>query len=215
MATQLIACHECDALQRRALLSRGRRARCVRCRAVLYRYPKSTLDDTFAWTLAAIVLLIIANSFPVVSLQIEGQQTNATLFGAAHALHSQGRSAIAALVLATLIVGPALELSALLYLIAPLRKGQVAAGFPFLFRMVHTLRHWQMFEVFVLGIFVSVVKLAHLASVIPGFGLWAFFGLMFTSIAAAASYDERALWDRVESIRAGNRIEATERMAAS
>lgn len=197
----LIACHECDALQQRAPLAPGRRACCVRCGAVLYRNPRETIGDALAWTVAALALLIIANAFPVVSLEIEGQQTNATLFNAAHALYRQDQTPIAILVLTILIVAPILELTALLYLLAPLRHGRVIPGFSLLFRMVHALRNWQMFEVFMLGIFVSVVKLAHLASVIPGIGLWAFFGLMFTTIAANASYDEETVWDEFESIR--------------
>lgn len=199
--TRLVACPECDALQRGVPLEPGRRAHCVRCGAVLYRRPKSSLDDTLAWTLSAVALLVIANSFPVVSLEVQGQETHATLFAAAHALHERGMTIIATLVFATLIVAPALELGSLSYLIAPLRSGRVAPGFDRLFRLVHVLRRWQMFEVFMLGIFVSVVKLGHLASDIPGMGLWAFFGLMFTSVAAIASYDEKSIWDRVEAIR--------------
>lgn len=210
----LIACHECDAVQRRTLLAPGRRACCVRCRAVLYRHPKDTLGDTLAWTISALALLLIANSFPVVSLVIEGQETNATLFNAAHSLHQQGMTVIAVLVFMVLIVAPVLELTALLYLLAPLRHGHVAPGFPVLFRMVHALRNWQMFEVFMLGIFVSVVKLAHLASVIPGIGLWAFFGLMFTTIAAARSYDEEVVWKAFDKIRGGSRPEALEGIAS-
>lgn len=199
--SRLIACHECDALQRRAQLAPGRRACCVRCGGVLYRRPRETIDDALAWTVAALALLMIANSFPVVSLVIEGQQTNATLLNAAHELYQQDKTAIAVLVLTILIVMPVLELTALLYLLAPLRHGRVVAGFAWLFRMVHALRNWQMFEVFMLGIFVSVVKLAHLAKVIPGLGLWAFFGLMFTTIAANASYDEETVWDEFETLR--------------
>lgn len=197
----LVACHECDALQRSVALEPGRRAHCVRCGAVLYRRPKGGLDDTLAWTLTAGALLVIANAFPVVSLDVQGQETHATLFAAARALREQGQLAVAALVLATLIVAPALELGGLLYLLAPLREGRVAPGFGPVFRLVHALRRWQMFEVFMLGIFVSVVKLTYLANVIPGIALWAFFGLMFTSVAAIASYDEKAIWDRVDAIR--------------
>lgn len=199
--SRLVACHECDALQRSVPLEPGRRAHCVRCRAVLYRQPKGSLDDTLAWTLSAVALLVIANAYPVVSLEVQGKETHATLFAAARALHEQDMTAIAALVVAILIVAPALELGSLSYLIAPLRSGRVAPGFDRLFRMVHVLRRWQMFEVFMLGIFVSVVKLGHFASVIPGIGLWAFFGLMFTSVAAIASYDGKSIWERVEAIR--------------
>jgi len=199
--SRLIACHHCDALQRQVPLEPGRRARCVRCGSVLYRQPKGGLDYTLAWTITAIVLLFIANLFPVVSLEVQGQKTYATLFAAARALHSEGMTEIAVLVLGVLILAPALELGALIYLIAPLRAGRIVPGFGPAFRLVHALRTWQMFEVFMLAIFVSAVKLAHLAHVMPGLGLWAFFGLMFASVAAAASYDEKGVWDHVEAIR--------------
>jgi len=198
---RLIACHHCDALQRQVRLEPGCRARCVRCGSVLYRRPKGGLDYTLAWALTAAVLLIVANMFPVVSLQVQGQETHATLVAAAHALHREGMTVIAVVVLGTLIVAPALELGALLYLIGPLRAGRVVAGFGPIFRVIHALRTWQMFEVFMLAIFVSVVKLSHLASVVPGLGLWAFFGLMFASVATVASYDEKGVWDHVEAIR--------------
>jgi paraquat-inducible protein A len=58
-----------------------------------------------------------------------------------------------------------------------------------------------MIEVFMLGIIVSLVKLAHLASVIPGIGLWGFAALMLGSIAAAASYDPHDLWTRYDALR--------------
>ena len=173
----------------------------MRCGSVLYRRPKGGLDYTLAWALTAVVLLVVANMFPVVSLEVQGQKTHATLLAAALALHREGMTVIALVVLGTLIVAPALELGALLYLIGPLQAGRIVAGFGPIFRLIHALRTWQMFEVFMLAIFVSVVKLSHLASVIPGLGLWAFFGLMFASVATVASYDEKEVWDHVEVLR--------------
>jgi paraquat-inducible protein A len=38
------------------------------------------------------------------------------------------------------------------------------------------------------------VKLAHIAAIIPGVGLWAFAALMFMLAAAAAAFDARQLW---------------------
>ena len=48
---------------------------------------------------------------------------------------------------------------------------------------------------------VSLAKLAHLASVVPGVALWSFGALMFLVAAAAASFDSHALWARVEEVR--------------
>jgi paraquat-inducible protein A len=201
-ALALIACHECDVLQRRVALPPGGAARCRRCGALLYKRARGGLDESVAWAIAAAALLVIANAFPIVSLEVQGLETQATLLGAARALHDQGMTAVAALVLATLVVAPVLGLGALLYLLTPLHFGRVAPGFAPLFRLMQAAGPWQMFEVFMLGILVSVVKLSHLASVVPGIGLWAFLALMFASVAATSSYDPQSVWARAEASNA-------------
>ena len=47
--------------------------RCRRCGAVLYRAIPRALDATLALTLAAAVLFVIANVFPVMSLELQGR----------------------------------------------------------------------------------------------------------------------------------------------
>jgi paraquat-inducible protein A len=197
-----IACHECDLLQREVALAPGSAARCARCGATLYRRPKHGIDHTLAWTLAAAVLFIVANSFPVVTLDISGQRTSATLWGAVRTLHDQGMTAVAALVFGTAILAPGAGIGGMLYLLAPLGRGRIAPGFAALLRVVDHASPWGMIEVLMLGIIVSLVKLAHLASVIPGIGLWSFAALMLVSIAAAASYDPHDLWARYDALRA-------------
>lgn len=199
----LVACHECDLLQRRVALAPGARACCPRCGALLYSEPKGSLDHHFAWILTTTVLFLLANAFPIVKLELQGQVNAATLIGAAQALWNQDMAPVAALVLVTLVIGPALEVGALLYLVAPLRFGLVAPGFARVFRLSHALGPWQMFDVFMLGIIVSVVKLGHLASVEPGLGLWAFFGLMFASVATAICSDAQSMWARADATYRG------------
>jgi paraquat-inducible protein A len=200
-ASSYIACHECDLLQRQVKLPPGGRACCPRCGAELYREPKGPRDDTFAWALAAALLFVLANAFPIVKLELQGLETAATLVGAARVLWEQGMGPAALLVLVTLVIAPALEFSSLLYLVAPMRFGIVAPGFARTFRLTQALGPWQMFDVFMLGIIVAVVKLGHLASVEPGIGLWAFFGLMFASVSTSVSYDRHGLWERADALR--------------
>lgn len=202
MPPALIACHECDLLQREVELPPGGTARCRRCGARLYRRPKHDVDHTLAWLLAAAALFLIANAFPLVSLDIGGQQTSATLHGAARALHEQGMTIVAALVLGTTIVAPGLGIAAMLYLLLPLRFGRLAPGFVPLARLIQAASPWGMLEVFMLGIIVALVKLAHLAAVVPGVGLWAYAALMFAFIAAAGSYDAHRIWTRVAAAQA-------------
>ena len=74
----LTQCHECGLLQRNPPLPVGATARCVRCGCVLHRNRPDSLERTLALTLAGIVLFVIANSFPFLSFQMQGQTTETT-----------------------------------------------------------------------------------------------------------------------------------------
>jgi paraquat-inducible protein A len=201
-ASSLIACHECDLLQREVPLPTGRAARCGRCGAVLYRNTPDSLNRTLAYTLAAALLFAVANAFPIVGLDAQGNRTATTLFGTVRTLHDDGMTSVAALVFVTTILMPALELGAMLYMLLPLRLGRVPRGLPAMFRVVQSVRPWGMVEVFMLGTLVSLAKLAHLASVVPGIALWSFAALMLLLAAVSAAFDPRALWARVATTEA-------------
>ena len=54
-----------------------------------------------------------------------------------------------------------------------------------------------MVEVMLLGILVSLVKIAALARVIPGVGIFAAGGLILLLAAMSSSFDPREAWSRV------------------
>ena len=116
---------------------------------------------------------------------MQGQITQTTLISGSVALWEQGRFAVAALVFMTTIVAPALEIGLLLYVLAPLHFGRALPGAVIAFREVERFRPWSMMEVFLIGIFVAVVKLADMADIVPGIALWAF-GLLIPTLAGAA-----------------------------
>jgi paraquat-inducible protein A len=198
--SSLIACRECDLLQREIMLPPGGQACCSRCGAVLYRNKPDSLDRTLAFTVGAAVLFILANVFPVVGLEAQGNRTSTTLFGTVRTLHDQGMTSVASLVFVTTILVPALNMGAMLYMLLPLRLGVVPKGLPAMFRLIQTVRPWGMVEVFMLGTLVALAKLSHIAAVRPGVALWSFGMLMFLVAAAASSFDARALWARADAI---------------
>lgn len=192
----LVACRECDLLQRAAPVSAGTLARCQRCDTVLYRPGGHELDRPLAYTLAAGILFLMANAFPIVGLDLQGQSNAATLFGTAQALYYQDMAMLAALVFFTTILVPAVQLAAMSYLLVPLRLGRVPHGLPLALRMIQAVRPWGMIEVFILGLLVSLVKLAGMANVEPGLALYSFGALLFLIAAAVASFEPRAIWAR-------------------
>jgi len=167
----------------------------------LYRPADENIDRPLAFTLAALLLFIIANAFPIVGLEVQGQSATATLFGTAQALYRQDMKMLSALVFFTTIVVPAVQLTAMAYVLLPLRMGRVPRWMPMALRALQAVRPWGMVEVFILGMLVSLVKLAGMATVVPGPGMWAFGGLLMTIAAAVASFDARSIWARLDVAR--------------
>lgn len=193
----VIACHECDLLQRKIALPPRGRARCRRCRAILYRdYPPGP-DRALACTIAALVLFLIANAYPILGLEVQGNRQTASLYDAVHTLWVEGREDVALLVGFTAMLTPAIEISLLIYLLLPLKFNRVTEGTVPILRFLQTVRPWSMTEVFLLGILVALVKLEHLARVEAGIALWAFGSLIPLLIIASMSFDPEELWAKV------------------
>jgi len=197
-AENLIACHECDLLQRLPEHRGSYVARCPRCNALLHRGVENSIDRTLALTLAGVILFVVANSFPFLAFKLQGQETQATLISGVLDLYDQGKWEIAALVLLTTIAVPLVQLLTLLYVFVPLKFNRVPWNMAGVFRIAQSLSPWSMVEVFLIGIIVAIVKLIGMAQIIPGLALWSFALLIVTLAAAAANMDSQVVWERVE-----------------
>jgi paraquat-inducible protein A len=193
----LTACHECDLLQREPMLPPGGVARCRRCSAVLFRDIPDSIDRGLAFTLGAAFLFIIANLFPIVGLEVQGISSATSLYGAVEAIWKNDMEGVAALVFITTILIPAVELSLMLYVLLPVKLGQVPQGLAPILRVLKSVRPWSMTQVFILGVLVALVKLAHLAHIVPGIALWSFGGLILLLTGAVASFNTHELWTMV------------------
>jgi paraquat-inducible protein A len=197
--TDLIACHECDALFTKRSLPPKTTAACPRCGASLYRAISTNLDKITALTLSALITFLIAQAFPIVELETNGLTSQTTLIGAIISLWDENMQVVATMVFCSTILFPLTELIALLYLLVPLRAGFVPVGFNAVMRAIGVVRPWGMIEVFMLGIVVTLVKMVSIARVIPEAALFAF-GVLTLMFAVVVSFDPRALWDIAEGL---------------
>jgi paraquat-inducible protein A len=197
----LVACHECDLLQREVALPPAGTARCIRCKAFLYRDQPHGLDRALAYAAGAAILFVVANSFPLVGLEVNGELIETTLFGAARSLYADGMRTLGAIVLITTVFAPLIELIAILSLLLPLRLGRRAPYSARLFRALRTIQPWRMVEVMMLGVLVALVKLAHMATVIPGIAMWALAGVVILLAACLSAFDPRIVWSQTDVAR--------------
>ena len=194
----LIACHECDLLQRQPVTTHHASVQCGRCGAALYRNIPDSVDRTIALSLAGLILFVVANLFPFLSFEVGSQTTQTTLFTGVRELYAQGIWALAALVFVTSILAPLVQLILMLYVFIPIKAGGVAIYTRPAFRLLNKVRDWNMIEVFMIGILVALVKLTKMATIVPGIALWSFMVLIFLVTGAAASIDGRIVWRQFE-----------------
>lgn len=178
-------------------------ARCVRCDSVLFRTRAKTFDHTIAWTVAALVLFLVAVSFPFLGIRTGGVERHTALLTGINEIYRQGMTGLAVLVMLTCFISPVIQMLGLLYVFVPLRFGKKAYRCETVFRLFQHIQPWNMMEVFMLGILVALVKLGDMATILPGIAIYAFALLIFCLAFAVSSVDAYRVWKRIEELSHG------------
>jgi paraquat-inducible protein A len=144
--------------------------------------------------LTALVLFILANAFPLLEMTLRGQVKVATLPGCASILAELGWPWLSGILLTTAILAPFAHLVGMAWILYRVRSGRQTRATARMFRLVEQFQTWGMAEVFVLGILVSYVKLASMAALVPGIGLYALAAFILVAAAALSSVDPEAVW---------------------
>ena len=200
-AVRLLACPQCDLLQRHRLLTSPRRAHCPRCDALVVPARSASLGRPLALALACAEVFVLANVFPLVSLNVHGDTLSTTMPRAVWVLYEHDMALLAVLVFVTTLLAPAIQIAATLTLLACLRLKRGQQHFARLFRLVLAIRVWGMLDVLMLGILVSLVKLAALATIVPGVALYSFAALLVLLTLLSTSFSTGDLWQWAEEQR--------------
>jgi paraquat-inducible protein A len=198
---QLVACPSCDLLQDMSALNDGERAYCSRCNHFLTRQLTDDVDKTLAYTLAAAILLIIANCYPFLSFKSGGIESVMTLPQTAWALYMNGMADLAILVAAFIIMIPAILLALILMLYIPIFRQTPTPWLSTVGRMVFTLQNWSMVEVFLIGVIVSLVKIAGMATVVLGLSFWAYVGFTLCFTLVFTYLDRYQCWLFIDKLQ--------------
>jgi paraquat-inducible protein A len=195
---EIIACLDCDLLQRIPGLEPGAAARCRRCgHAIAFSRPDFP-DRTLALTVAAAIVFIIANVTPMMGLSVSGRQASTTIIGGAEEMWIQGQPATALLVLFCTVVAPAVYIGIMFAILLSVRRTPAPWWVGALLKWAELHQSWAMIEVMMLGVLVALIKIADLATVIPGIGMFAAGGLVVLITAITVSFDPFEVWQRIE-----------------
>jgi paraquat-inducible protein A len=199
MSAPLIICECCDAVYRRAPLRGRATAHCACCGVPLYRSARANLDHMLALALAALLVFLIANAYPLMTLEVGGKYSEASLWDMIVDTYQSNVSPLAAVAALTVFLFPLLQIGLYAWVLLPLRRGRVPAAFIGIMHALRQMQPWTMVEVFMLGLLVAVVKLGGMATATPGLGMWGFAALTLL-LTLLNSHDLEQLWERAEGL---------------
>ena len=193
--SDLIACPQCDLLHHATDVPENASARCARCGTVLFAPRAGAIERLVALALGALVLMVVAVSFPFLQMSASGFSSKASVFDTISAFTGGLMAPLSLATAAFIILLPVLRLCALIYAVGPLIFGRSpAAGAAAAFRLASRLKPWSMAEIFMIGVAVALVKMMGMASIGFGTAFWAFGFLVILVTAMDAMMCERTIW---------------------
>lgn len=193
-----VACEICDLLLSFKVLDPHQRAQCPRCGHVTSQHIPNALARSTAFSIAAIVFLACSLLYPFLGFSVSGQQKTMTLLQSSTALINNGEYLLGLLVFLVIIVIPLLWVCILLALRYALTYSLPVSLMHALGRGLYEIRHWNMVEVFVVGVLVTLTKIAAMATIELGLSFWAFIGFTVCIWFAVNTIDDHQLWQKIQ-----------------
>lgn len=194
MAAEIISCEVCGLVQRVESPTAGHNARCARCESVLREGHSNSRMNTAALSLAALFLYLPANIYPILRMQYVGRYSESTVWDGVVKLFQHGKWFVAVVVFLASIVVPLLKLSGLFFLVWSAGRKSGRRLRTWVYKAICVIGPWAMLDVFLLAVFVALVKLGDFATVKPGPGILAFCGVVVLTLLASSTFDPRLIW---------------------
>ncbi len=188
-ARGLAVCHVCG------LASPVSAGQCPRCRAGIHLRNRESLQRTWAFTIASVLLYFPANLLPILRVEsIAGPQSSTIISGVIQFWHEEDYP-VAIIIFVASVMIPILKIIAIVCLCLAAGAGWRPRGMTRLYRVTEFVGRWSMVDVFVVAILVGVVQLGSTISIHPGAGAVSFAAVVVLTMFAAMSFDRRLIWD--------------------
>ncbi|MGH7188059.1 MAG: paraquat-inducible protein A, partial [Acetobacteraceae bacterium] len=199
-----LACHACGLV---SLPPESIRQRCPRCGSALHRRKPDSIARTWALVIAAAILYIPANYYPVLTVIQLGAGAPSTILGGVIELIDARQWPLAALVFMASLAIPLLKIIGLGTMLAATQFGAVGwlRERTRLFAVIEFIGRWSMIDIFMESLLGALVQFGNLVTIAPGIGAVSFCAVVFLTMFAAGSFDPRLMWDAARPARGATR----------
>jgi paraquat-inducible protein A len=153
------------------------------------------IEKMFALSIAALILFGVTNYFPFLSFHVAGNTSHANFLTSIVYLFKEQEWLLSTVMLMTTLVVPFIRIMLFLTLFGPLYFGYMPRHASLALKILNHSTPWGMLDVFLVGVFVSLVKLVKMGTIIPGTSLWAFMALVFVIAAMQVIYNPHQVWE--------------------
>jgi len=143
-------------------------------------------------------VFIVANTTPLMGLSAAGRHASTTIVNGAYEMWLQGQQITALIIALCAMVAPGGYILFLLTVLFAVRRPPAPRWVAAMLRWAAFLQPWSMVEVMILGILVALIKIAELAIVDPGIGMYAVGALVVLLAAIGFTFDPGEAWKRIE-----------------
>jgi paraquat-inducible protein A len=159
-----------------------------------------SVQKTWALILTAIVLYVPANTLPIMTTRVLGQDEPSTILGGVTILWSMGSYPIAAIIFIASVVVPIAKILVLAWLNYSVQQqsNTLNSERMKLYRIAEFVGRWSMVDVFVVIILVCLIQLGQTMSISPGVAAVAFSGVVVITMLAAMSFEPQLIWNSVK-----------------
>ncbi|MBV2133365.1 paraquat-inducible protein A [Pseudomonas sp. MAP12] len=194
----ILVCDECHQLNRQR---HDTPQRCRRCGASLHARRPHSIVRTWALLLTAALLYIPANLLPIMTVNLFGQGSPATIMEGVLELIHADMLPIALVVFVASILVPTFKLVGIALLLYSVQRHQLLSPRQriAMFRFIEWIGRWSMLDIFVIAILVALVSFGNLASIEAGAGAMAFAAVVVLTMLAALTFDPRLIWDNADT----------------
>lgn len=198
MKQTLFACNECDYLIYIDDIPSGYVVSCPRCNHSIIHRKVNSINRTIAISSSGLLFFLPAIFYPLMSMQIFSLENSASLFTGMLALWQSELYLVACLVCIFCILTPFIKLIFAFIICLGLKMNyQKYSWYKQLLLYYHKVDSWEMLEIFMVGILVSVFKLNGMAELSFNIGLLCFAALMLCVISLKLTLDKSFIWDTI------------------
>ncbi|MCI5115196.1 MAG: PqiA/YebS family transporter subunit [Candidatus Electrothrix sp. AW1] len=194
LTSQYTICPGCDLLLEKVQPTSTHTPVCPRCSHRLQKQRPDAVQRTLVLSLTGLLLYLPANFAPLLSINILGKTTSSSLLQSTLSMFNQGEYLVGILVVLTGLLCPLMTLSLLFGVSMGLFLGWKKKWMRIFLHWYHHLNEWAMTDIYLIAVFITIIKMNHTAAIEYNLGFFCFIGLVAATVAAQSALDQSQFW---------------------